>query len=510
MNHSSLQYILKIKELSSYLSNEELVKFSMCSKKLRDSLSPLIFNSFNFEKFINIKDYSGGVITDDCDEYDEIDPLLLQTDPREDGDIEDDDTEDDFDEDVEEDIDEDSEGVEEDSEDDIEDDYGDEPPSFIRNPYGPLPKSYLESKDKLQSDLNQLQYRPNKLNINDVKGYDYLINDLYSAFSNIGTLKISSSMIQFETFQYLLDNLSYLVDLELTKSILVKRSTNTNSYSINWPLNLKKLKLGDNEFGLVGNDDDYIKSDVFGHPKITLDDLIIEPKRLPSLHTLVLEPTDFKHEYFTDNDDQFLKILKANSHVKTLDICLHNFKPEFFEIIKSFGSLTKLKLTICNFEDIEAFKTIKKSGLPNLKSLDLTLYDDTSIFSVIAEQFPNLINLSYYPEKLKLNDIWHYASSLEKFENLKTLKLQSIQTKPPKKLTLPKLKNLVSLEIFIGKFFNLNILANSETSCPNLKLVKFTKFTKYSVFELPELSEELEAHYRFVYFPYTLSFYKID
>ncbi|KXN65283.1 hypothetical protein CONCODRAFT_13181 [Conidiobolus coronatus NRRL 28638] len=446
MNQSNLQCILKLKEFSQYLDNMELTNLSMCSSNIRECLLPEIFNSFNFSGFNETKKYKRGFITCFCEEYEEIKSLLNITDTRSFGWLE-----------------------------------------FTRNFYKPLTKDYIDSKARFQSDLNQLPFRPKKLKLNNISGYDYLVYDLYSAFFNINILSINFSNIQFEVLKYLLDNLTYLEDLEIVGNTFIKCDEESNSYSINWPLNLKKLNFGDNYICFINTNEDYIE---LGFPRNRMINYMA--KYLPSLHTLALKLPNGITRYFPDNYNQLLAFLKLNSHVKSLDIHFHQFEPVFFEI------------------DIESFKVIKAPTLPNLKCLDLRYYCDISIIDVIFEHFPNITDLSYYPKTLNINNTHLYASTLEKLQSLKKLKLIPGCPKPINKtIKLPKLKNLESVE-FIGQDFRiLNILTTKLRSCPNLKTVKFWNRYKRTLFDHPEITPELEKRCKFLQFPDSQTFYKL-
>jgi hypothetical protein len=478
MDSSSLQYILKLKEFNCHFSNLELIGLSMCSKKIRELLEPSIYKSLDLINFIGNNKYKGGIISRGCEEYSEADPLFAQSSAMED--------------------------------DDTEDDFEDEYTSFIRNPYSPLTKDYIASRNKMQSDLKNLLSKPKKLKLDGAKGYDYLVYGLHIAFSNISILSITFSVLKLEIFQSLLDNLVHLKDLKLSNSVLIKHIKGFNGYSINWPSNLKKLKIEDNEFGLIADNEDYIKSNVAGYPQTDIDNLELTPKHLSGLHTLALGPEFLSGYHRVDNDDQFLAFLRLNPQVENLKICFHQFKPEILEIISNFRNLTKLELSVCDFDDIEAFNAIKVPKLSSLKHLELTLIGDTSIFNAIIRQFPNLTYLSYRREGLGYNYETLYDPCLEKLESLKTLKLHILQFNPPENLNLPKLKNLESLEIYSGKFFNLNLLTTNSDFYPKLKLIKFTTIQRGAGFDQPEIGRKLKSHCKFLYFPYTLAFYKLD
>ncbi|KXN65438.1 hypothetical protein CONCODRAFT_20730, partial [Conidiobolus coronatus NRRL 28638] len=381
MSSSSLYYILKLKEFRDCLSSLEVVELSISSKKVRELVKSLLFNKFDFRSFIENKKYKYDVINKSCEEYNSIKHLLIQANNLE----------------------------QESAKDDFEYEREDEYNRFIRNPYKCLTKEYLESSDKLQFDLKQFRFRPKILELNCTQHFDYLIYGLCNAFSNINILSICAS-----TFNL--------------------------SYSINWPLNLKKLEIGENVFGFIDNDNDYIKSDAFGCPQTDIQNLEITPKHLPSLHTLILG-SEFPYDlYDGDSEYQFLSFLKLNPQVKSLEIYFYQLKPQNLELISNISNLIKLKLIVYEFENIEAFNAIKTPKLSSLKYLELSLMRDTSILAAIVEQFPNLTYLSYYAKWLKLNNKTLYGPCLEKLENLKTLKLHIYQHKPPKNLNLPKLK----------------------------------------------------------------------
>jgi hypothetical protein len=456
----------------------------MSSKKVRECLLPEFFNFFNLGLFIKDKNYKGGVITKDCEEYKELHVSLRQADTGE----------------------------------------GYYKSEFIRNFYQPLPKDYIESKKRFQSDLNQLPFRPKKLQLSNIHGYDYLIYDLCTFFPNINALSISFCKIQFEVVQYLLDNLIYLEDLEIVNSTLYMYRESSNRYSINWPLNLKRLNVERNYGYFINTNEDYIKitsgisvsfSSDFINRRVLAPhtDFSYMPKYLPKLHTLTLNLSDTISSNIAYNPEQNIAFLKLNTHVRYLRLYFWHFRPDFLEIIKCFNNLKKLKLQIDIFENIIAFKDIRTPPLSSLKYLDLRGCRDSSINAVLFEHFPNLIDFSFHPNSGNINEIHNYGSSFEKLKSLKKLKLfNSSFNLINKTFKLPKLKNLESVEFCTGGFNNLNILTTKPRSCPNLKIVKFSRYSKYTSFDefnYSELSTEYEKKSKVLHFPYSLAFYKL-
>jgi hypothetical protein len=519
MKHANLDHIIKLKEFKYYLSSGELLELSMSSKRFRKSLNLDIFNSFCLKSFAKVMGYKSGVIDKGDGNFEAIEGLYLES-----KDIKED-------EDKNTDIrgylinscsdinegenDKDQSSYSEDEYNNSDNDSGYEySNTYIHNPYKPLTEDYLEIKDMFQTELSQLQFRPKKLKIGVFsEGYNYLIGDLCNTFFNINNLSISWSMIKLETLQNMLNSLSCLECLKLCGNTIVKSSSSSNSYSINWPLNLKKLEISYNDFGYITDNEDYIKSTSLGSPLIYRYDLNLSPKSLPSLHTLALVQSVHIDESENNYDNQFLKFLKMNPHIKNLEIAFRILQDKFFEAVSSFNNLTKLRLTMANCGNKDTFLAIKSPTLSNLKSLDFDYEYGAYVFKFIGQQFPNLTHLTYYPEYLLLNNVEQYNTSLEileRFKYLKTLKLKGLGAYTLSLLNLPKLNNLENLEVFSENNFELSILSSNDKSCPNLKLVKFTKFNGNSVIEQPELISELETRYKFLYFPYTLAFYNKD
>jgi CRISPR/Cas system CMR-associated protein Cmr5 small subunit len=524
MEQSELGSVIKLNEIKNYLSSQDLITLSLSCKYFRKIFSSEVFSSLNFRNFAIYRNYRKECISKEDYEYKEIEKLLNQIRCAEDsinageehnennfhigyGDINgyNDNIMDEYAYGSIEELSseaEDSESCESFS-DEEEDDI-----LYVRNPYRPLPKSYLESKAKFQSHLREIPYQPTKLNLFDIGNYYYLLYDIPSVLFNLKSLIVKNSTIQVEAFQYLLDNLIKLEVVELTDCYLNVQELHKKFYTVDWPLNLKKLVIENNLVGFVRDVSDYIATDRLYSLEFEPIYLTPEPKRLPNLHTLCIETRDPRFAFGAGYGERYFKFLKANPHVKKLQIGFDSFKPEFFEIISKFNSLKELKLCIENVGDFYGYKCIKSPTLTNLNNLSLTLYQSSAILPIIAEQFPNVTKLSLITKFYDSNDLKILPSRMKSFINLKDFKLKIYAECILKTLDFSN-HNFKSLEILWRQLDDMeNFMRNVKTSL-NLKNALYN-VNKFEERELnPELKLGLNEAQRLLPFPHRISFYKI-
>jgi hypothetical protein len=523
MKQSKFDTILKLYETKDYLSNQDLHILSSSCKHFRKLLSQEVFSSFNFRNFAVRGNYKRECISKEDSDYKEIEMLLNQPrNSKNNGYTGEGENEDSFyiededkyngtmkDEEVNGSIKEtNSEIGDSDSCDDFSDEEEDDK-LYIRNPYRPLPKSYLESKAKFQSDLREIPYQPTKLNLINIDDYYYLLYELPSVLFNLKSLIVKNSTIQAEAFQYLLDNLTKLEVVELTNCYLNVQELHKNNYTLNWPLNLKKLEIENNLVGFVRYDSDYIAIGRFVSIEFEHIYLIPEPKHLPNLQTLSIETRDPRFVFGAGYGDKYFEFLKVNPHIKELQIGFDSFKPEFFEIISKFSNLTELKLSIDSIEDINSYKCIKSPTLTSLNNLSLTLYQSSKILPIIAEQFPNVTKLSLITKFYNFKDLELLPSKIQSFKNLKGLKLKIFAEYMLKDLNFSNI-NLKSLEILWRQLDYMEDFMNNVETYPNLKNSVFN-INKFEERELSSgLKLQLNEAQRLLPFPHRISLYKIN
>jgi hypothetical protein len=525
MKQSKFDTILKLNETKDYLNNQDLLILSSSCKQFRNHLSQKAFRSFNFRNFAVSGKYMKECIYKEDSYYKEVEMLFNQSRNKENnGNTGEDENEDSFyieyehSDEYNGNIKNEETGVsikEVDSE--VEDsdsceDFSDEDEDvdlYIRNPYRPLSKPYLESKVKFQSNLREIPYQPTNLNLFDIDDYYYLLYDLPNMLLNLKSLVVKNSTIQIETFQYLLDNLTKLEVLELTDCYLNVQELHKTCYTINWPLNLKKLEIENNLVGFFRYDSDYIAMDRFDSIELEHIYLIPEPKYLPNLHTLCIETRDPRFAFGAGHGDRYFEFLKANTHVKKLQIGFHSFKPEFFEIISKFNSLKELRLSIENVRDINSYKCIKSPSLTNLNNLSLTLYQSSTILPIMAEQFPNLAKLSLITKFYDFKDLKLLPPRIQSFKNLEDLKLKIFAECMLKDLNFSNI-NLKCLEILWRQLDDMEDFIKKVETCPNLKNLMFN-INKFEERELnPKLKPKLNEAQRLLPFPHRISLYKIN
>ncbi|KXN65282.1 hypothetical protein CONCODRAFT_13180 [Conidiobolus coronatus NRRL 28638] len=276
-----------------------------------------------------------------------------------------------------------------------------------------------------------------------------------------------------------------------------------NNYTINWPLNLKKLVIGSNHIVFSSYNDAYVTTDKLGCLNLEYNDLTLEPKLLHNLRTLIIESAGPIYERSHGYGEKYFEFLKANPHVKNLDIGFQSFKPELFEIIGKFNNLSELGLVIRGDVNIESFKGIKSPALGNLKNLSLNLSSNISILPIIVEQFPSIAKLNL-------------TCDFEFFGDIELLKLLPSEIQAFKSLKVLKLKIFVdyNLEILWRKLDDMEDFMKNLEACPNLKNAYFNavKFEEHEFY--PELSPEsllrLKNNERYLPYPHRISFYKFN
>ncbi|KXN65440.1 hypothetical protein CONCODRAFT_12965 [Conidiobolus coronatus NRRL 28638] len=290
-----------------------------------------------------------------------------------------------------------------------------------------------------------------------------------------------------------------------------------NNYTITWPLNLKKLIIGDSYIGFANYDNDFIATDRFGNFNQECDELSLEPKHLPNLHTLILQSIDPIHECFLGNGEKYFEFLKANCHIIKFDTSFYSLKPEFFEIISKFNNLTELKLSIHDVEDIESFKGFKLPVIANLKNSSLNLYRSLSILPIIAEQFPGIAKLNLTYDFQYYGDVEHiksFPSEIQAFKSLKVLKLRIFVSYMLCNIDFSKLKYLKSLEILCKEAIEMGDFIRKLENYPDLNreslsVIKFGEYQFYTKLDF-ELLLGFKHRPIFRHFPYRLMFYKFN
>jgi hypothetical protein len=438
-------YIIKLNEVNRYCERSDLVQLSMACKLIRISLSKVILNSFNFTSFTKCNGYKGYVIENYRD------------------------------------------GMENDV-------------FRIVNPYMPMVGDLLESKKRFRSDLNLYKCRVDKLILYFICDHLYLVYEIPSAFRSIRSLIIGKGYVVLDTIQYLMDNLTYLEDLDLSYSIFYKRLNQPSN--INFPVTLKKLKIDHVAIGYI----EEREGDAILCSNIIMDDeyteLEFSPINLPSL--LYMHYGTFISE---DISYDLLHFLALNTNIKYLCLNRFNFSPELFNLVKTFNNLIKFEYGLNDIDTINTSLVSAPVG-SYIKNLSIFLPKDSDFLNMLTEQLPNLTDLFITNNLLNLSQIWPV---IPKFKMLKNLTLQgNIYKKFPKELNSQKFFNLEIIELLAGTDIDFEVLNIDISSFPKLKLIKFTLDYCYpSGYDISKVPVEIKGNWELVYFPRKLSFYRV-
>jgi hypothetical protein len=384
MNNNDWINILKLNGLRDYLSNNDSIQLSTSSKKLRRLFFKDSIKTFNFSSFATTKDYPSLFIKQETGKY------------------------------------------------------GDKTNTFI-NPFKPLTNELIESKKKFNNDLKIFNGSPKKIVVDDFGRYHYLLNEAPIIFPNITTLVLNNSEFTIDLFQYMLDNFKYLENLELTENILFHNAENSHEYTINYPISLKSLKLGNNRVMMVQDKINPIS--ITGNKYATpAHEFNGTYQHLPNLAALD-HNTECNWPY--ENGDLF-EFIRLNPQLESLKLSGNAFNFELFDIIKDYENLTHFVFDCHHYwMDLEDYEM---PVLHNIKQLHLKIGIE-SLDEIFIGNFPNVNDLIIeFDGRInnRENDL------IESFKNLKSLKLVSgDKTCSIVELTLPELNNLENLEFVL-------------------------------------------------------------
>ncbi|KXN70659.1 hypothetical protein CONCODRAFT_170489 [Conidiobolus coronatus NRRL 28638] len=528
--------IFLLRDFISYLDRDELIDLSMSQKIIRLKLSAVAFSTFNFNNFIKDQCYKSYLMDKDYDNYDkwarqlenekyaymneesEVDSLEYGTYSNYDeyielyGEYYEDcyrrDSEEDNDEDNDEDSDKDSV---KDNEIDLIKAREEECEHFyLINPYLYCSDRFGPSCKAFELDIVKFQGYPRKLNLDAVKDYYYLLYKIPNIFNNLETLVVNDSRITFEVFEYLLNNLNFLHNLELTDSTLIIYNQNSNNYFINWPLNLKKLIFIDNNIKFSRDTESPILLKPGDQLALNGESLHISPKHLPNLVSFDYKQhtsTDYPNSIDIDEIDDLHKFLELNYHIKKLTMRFDHYSSALFKTIDLFNNLEHLDISKSSSATVRESELTNLPVLNNLKCLNLGLMADPDVFKLISQKLPNLTRLiaRFHYEMLP-----QLCYSIKELKNLKHLNLGLYRQFSNSILfDLPALNNLETLEIRLGEYEEFNSVRWYAKYCPKLRKVKIIRHYGFPLFEKPYLNSMLRGIWKLVYFPTKITYYKI-
>jgi hypothetical protein len=536
MSEKNWLNIFLLQDFTSYLDSGELKNLSMSQKRIRLKLLPIAYSTFNFNNFIKDQYYKSYLMDKYYDNYDkwarelenekygymnevsEVDSVESSSDDYHN-------YYDDYNkvygEDSDEGSDSDEDKDKDQDEDTAEDDFNEADlikareqrceHFFLINPYLDCSDRFGISYRVFGLDIEKFQNYPRKLNLDEVKDYYYLLYKIPDIFNNLETLIVDGSRITFEVFEYLLNNLNFLQNLELSDSTLIKFNQNSNNYSINWPLNLKKLVFVDNKIIFVRDTESPLLLKPGDQLALNSESLYISPKYLPNLISLDYKKhtsTDYPSSIDIDEIDDLHSFLQLNNHIKKLIMCFDHYSSALFKIIELFNNLTHLDISKTNKE---VFRKSELDNLPvmnNLKCLNLGLIENPTVFKILSQKFPNLTQLI---ARFHYNMLPQLCYSTKELKNLKNLNLGLYKQFSNSILfDFPSLNNLESLEISLGEYEEFEDVRWYARYCPKLTKVQFIRHYGFPLFEKPRLNSMLRGIWNLVYFPTKITYYKIQ
>ncbi|KXN65024.1 hypothetical protein CONCODRAFT_13539 [Conidiobolus coronatus NRRL 28638] len=338
-----------------------------------------------------------------------------------------------------------------------------------------LIKFVKNEADKELFDISKLNpeledgWKPSKLIIRVYNKY-YLLENITSVFTVLTSLVISSSRTKAKTFQYLLDNITYLESLSLSDTSLYDIPY-SDSALVNWPTSLKKLKIYNNKSSYYnGNNTVLAVSNISGHFKYSK--LSFSSRNLPNLKYL---------HYSTNIQTRGLEIidfLALNPQIKHLKLTGNCFYTKLLATIKSVYRLSNLSL------DFRVYSTIE-AELKNISQLN---------------------NISC------LTIAWECFGDINQIPTIKDIVLKvEIRSIGVKIFKFPESSNLKEVEFNFSSFKRFEVVKWDASACPKLKLIKFVKNEDdKEPFDMSKLNPELEDGWKVVYLPLKISYYRFN
>jgi hypothetical protein len=331
-------------------------------------------------------------------------------------------------------------------------------------------------------------------------GYFYLLYEIPSIFPNITSLVLNDSAFTIEVLINLLDNLKCLENLDLTENAIFKDARISNGYTINYPISLTSLKLGQNGVIIIQDKFNSISLKKVKYDSSETYEFNGTYQYLPNLVTF---DYNVSYDYPEESGDLFQFII-LNPQLKSLKLLGSVFNYELFDLIKDYEKLTHLEYK-CEYWDEELDDYVIPI-LYNIRHLHI-LVDQNNIYGLIEDKFPNVEELVIEFSWCNCNEKYRLIKRFPKLKHLKFISNRKSQSAG--KLTLPKMNNLEKLEINLnyieGKFEDVKI---DVSACDNLKLINITKGKNFSPFKKLDHTQAFKKTWNYCYFPYTLSFHK--
>jgi hypothetical protein len=436
--------IFKLKEFIDYLCDYDLIQLGMSSKKLKEQLNAKILKDLNFYSLVSNSDYTSSVVKEQ------------------------------------------NNGM-----------------GFTKfhfaNPYKSLACELNESKKRFSNDVKKFNQNTKNFVLSDSMGYFYLLYEIPGIFPNITSLVLNDSAFTIEVLLNLLYNLKCLENLELTENAIFEDIGILDEYTVNYPIMLRSLKLGENRVIMIQDKSNSVIINKINQDTSGSYEFNGTHQHLPNLVTFsYYMPYDCPEE-----NDEVMEFIIFNPQIKCLKLSGYVFNNNLFDIIKDLKNLTHLEFK-CDLtaEDLQNYEMPVLHGI---KYLHLEIYNDF-IEDIMKDKFPNVTELV---KEIDTGINYQNNILIESFPNLKHLKFILNYGDEIEDFTLCELKYLESLEInFNYDETNFENFKWDVNTCDKLSLVAFTKNPVYIPFEKLNIAQELSKHWNLLHFPHKLAYHK--
>jgi hypothetical protein len=444
MKNADWNSIIKSKDFTDYLNNEELIQLSMSSHKIRKYYSKDIIKCFNFSAFVDSRGYKSTVIAEKYNNYGDLFYNLL-------------------------------------------------------NPYIPLTSDLTESKNQFVQDMKIFSKDLKKIIIHNSIDYSYLLYEIPEIFPKIKTLVITNSVLTIELLQHLFNNLKNLESLEICENIFIHPNEDINDYTIEWPTYLTSFKLCGNM--IINTKDSYSKLVLRQVQYIDSEtiELYSPPKLFPKLTTF-----EYKLSFnYLDNREDQIPFFHLNTQLKTLRLSGEVFNYDILSIIEDTQNLTQLEFNCEDYCDTDDYYI---PILPSINHL--CVIDDVNCAYERSEMFPNVVDLvieyKYINYLHRFQDAIENYPKLKSLKLISNVCSEEIFDLAIAEVScLEKLE--INFNYDDIKFENIKL---DVTACNKLKFITFTKNETSAPFENSKHIEKLFKGWNYLYFLRKLSFSK--
>eukprot|EP01080_Neovahlkampfia_damariscottae_P011555 gene11555-4806_t len=190
-----------------------------------------------------------------------------------------------------------------------------------------------------------------------------------------------------------------------------------------------------------------------------------------------LKKISFSFDFFRCHFFAFKKHLASHPSLEELELVSMRDLIEDHDIhnILELSSLKKLTLCFCDFDSPNWLELIKK--LKEKENIIEMTFNDSNIDSIELDGLKNLKSLSFKYCHKEFDSFPKFLKSNSKLENFKLIPRKKMYSKIPKEVFLSLPSQLKSIEIFVSKKLDFEILM--YTKIENMRLVTTKKELKF-------------------------------